>query len=499
MTSIKPSTTMEEWLSQVEPKTYGNFIDGEWAKSSSEETISIYNSANKDQLLASFGNSNEENVDRAVQAANKAFKAWSKIPGPDRTAILYKFADLLEDNIDELAYMLSAEQGKVIGESRGEVLRAAKETRFTAGEASRTFGESLPGERPNVSSSTMRKPIGVVAAIAPWNFPIVTPVRKIVPALAYGCTVVYKPASVTPWTSVLLMELLAQAGVPKGAVNLIVGSGSKAGSALVNHPLVRGISFTGSTKMGMQINEQAARRLAKTQLELGGKNPAIVLDYGNTKEAAKQITAAAFTCSGQRCTAISRVVVIKEKQQELLNALLEEIKKIKVGPAWEEGSTMGPMVNKPQLDSVQEYLEIGKAEGATLLYGGEVLQGGDFDKGAYMQPAVFTDVKPEMRIAQEEIFGPVLAVLTVEDKKEAIEVANNVEYGLAASVFTDDLSTAYELTEQVESGMVHINHGTASAAHAPFGGTKHSGFGAFSIGSTNAEFFTEVKAVYVQY
>jgi aldehyde dehydrogenase (NAD+) len=499
MTSVKPSTTMEEWLSQVEQKTYGNFIDGEWIESSSEEMISIYNSANKDQLLANFGNSNEEDVDRAVQAANKAFKSWSSVPGPERTAILYKFADLLEENIDELAYMLSAEQGKVIGESRGEVLRAAKETRFTAGEASRSFGDSLPGERPNVSSSTIRKPIGVIAAIAPWNFPIVTPVRKIIPALAYGCTVVYKPASVTPWTSVLLMELLAKAGVPNGAVNLIVGSGSKAGNTLVNHPLVRGISFTGSTKMGMRINEQAARRLAKTQLELGGKNPAIVLDYDNTTEAAKQITAAAFTCSGQRCTAISRVVVLKEKQQELLDALVGEMKKIKVGPAWGEGSTMGPMINKSQLDSVQEYVKIGKAEGATLLYGGDVLTGGDFDKGAYMQPAVFTDVKPEMRIAREEIFGPVLSVLTVADKEEAVEVANNVEYGLAASVFTDDLSTAYELTERVESGMVHINHGTASAAHAPFGGTKHSGFGAFSIGSTNAEFFTEVKAVYVQY
>jgi alpha-ketoglutaric semialdehyde dehydrogenase len=395
--------------------------------------------------------------------------------------------------------MLSAEQGKVLSESKGEVLRAAKETRFAAGEALRSFGETLPGERPNVWNSTVRKPIGVVAAIAPWNFPVVTPVRKIVPALAYGCTVVYKPASVTPWTSILLMDLFAQAGVPKGAVNLVVGSGSKVGNALVTHPLVKGISFTGSTKMGLQINELAANRLAKTQLELGGKNPAIVIDYDDVENVAKQITSAAFTCSGQRCTAISRVVVMKEKQEEVVNALLTEMKKIKVGPAWQEGATMGPLINQSQLDSVQQYVEAGKAEGATLLYGGEVLEGEAFGKGAYMTPAIFTDVKPDMRIAKEEIFGPVLSVLAVNSKEEAAQVANDVEYGLAASIFTKDLSEAHQFAEQIESGMIHINHGTASAAHAPFGGTKKSGFGAFSIGSTNAEFFTEVKAIYIQY
>lgn len=499
MTSTTTPNTMEEWLAKNEPKTYGNFIDGEWTKNENAEMINIYNSANREQLLAQFGNSSEDEVDQAVKAAHVAFEKWAQVPGPERTAILYKFADLLEQNIDELAFMLSAEQGKVLSESKGEVLRAAKETRFTAGEASRSVGETLPGERPNVWNSTVRKPIGVVAAIAPWNFPIVTPVRKIVPALAYGCTVVYKPASVTPWTSVLLMKLFTQAGVPAGVVNLVVGSGSKAGNALVNHPLVRGISFTGSTKMGLQINTQAAKNLTKTQLELGGKNPAIVIDYEDVEYVAKQISSAAFTCSGQRCTAISRVVVLKEKEEELVKALIAEVEKIKVGPAWEEGATMGPMINKSQLDSVQQYVEIGKSEGARLLHGGEILKGATFEGGGYMAPAIFTDVKPDMRIAKEEIFGPVLSVITVQNEEEAIQVANDVEYGLAASIFTKDLSEAHRLTDQMDSGMVHINHGTASAAHAPFGGTKLSGFGAFSIGSTNAEFFTEVKAVYIQY
>lgn len=313
---------MEAWLETLQPKVYGNFIGGEWVDSNTSKTFSIYNSAKKDQLLASFQDSNDYDVDQAVKAANEAFKNWSKVPGPDRGALLYKFADLLEKNIEELAFMLSAEQGKVFNESIGEVYRAAKETRFAAGEAFRIDGNTLPGERPNVWNSTVRQPIGVIAAIAPWNFPVVTPVRKIAPALAFGCTVVFKPASATPWTSARLMELFAEAGFPKGVVNLVVGGGSKVGTPLVNHPLVKGISFTGSTNLGIQINESAGKRLVKTQLELGGKNPAVVLDYENVEEVAKQIVSAAFAVSGQRCTAISRVIVHKNLKEDLTDAIL---------------------------------------------------------------------------------------------------------------------------------------------------------------------------------
>lgn len=497
--SLITTTTMLEWLEKNEKKTYGNFINGQWLESSSGSIIDIYHSAKNSQLVASFQDSTEEDVNHAVESAHEAFQTWSKVPGPDRAAVLYRFADLLETNVDELAFMLSAEQGKVLGESKGEVLRAAKEARFCAGEAFRCEGKTLPSERPNVFNSTVRKPIGVIAAIAPWNFPVVTPVRKIAPALAYGCTVVFKPASVTPWTSARLMELLAEAGVPSGAVNLVVGSGSKVGDPLINHPLVKGVSFTGSTGIGIRINEQAARRLVKTQLELGGKNPAVVLDYNHVEDVAKQIVGAAFACSGQRCTSISRVIVVKEKKDELTEALLNEMKKLKVGPAWEEGATVGPLINQGHLDAVQEYVEIGKQEGANLLFGGEVLSSGHYAEGSYMIPALFDNVKAEMRMAKEEIFGPVLCVIEVEDQEEAFQVANSVEYGLAASIFTTDYSSAHTFADQMESGMVHVNHGTASAAHLPFGGTKNSGFGAFSIGSSNAEFFTEMKAIYFQY
>ncbi|AGX06426.1 hypothetical protein B14911_03649 [Bacillus sp. NRRL B-14911] len=490
---------MLEWLDTHIEKSYGNFIDGEWKETFSGSTFPLYNAANKHQVLGYFQNSTEVDVDQAVEAAHHAFKSWSKVPGPERGAIIFRFADLLEQNAEELSYMLSAEQGKALAESKGEVLRAAKEARFCAGEASRIEGDTLPGERANVTSSTMRQPIGVVAAIAPWNFPVVTPVRKIAPALAYGCTVVYKPASATPWTSVKLMQLLEKSGVPKGVVNFISGSGSKVGTPLINHPLVKGISFTGSTDLGIQINERAARRLVKTQLELGGKNPAVVLDFDNAEDIAKQIVPAAFACSGQRCTSLSRVIVVKDKKQELTEALLKELQNIKVGPSWQSDISMGPLINQQHLESVQEYLSAGIREGAKLLYGGEVLNTGQFADGAYMQPALLDSVTPQMRVAGEEIFGPVLCVMEAEDQEDALDIANSVSYGLAASVFTSQFSAAHQFVQESEVGMVHVNHGTASAAHMPFGGWKHSGFGAYSIGKSNIDFFTDLKAVYYQY
>jgi acyl-CoA reductase-like NAD-dependent aldehyde dehydrogenase len=487
------------WLDQNIGRTYDNYINGQWKKGQSGKTMAIYNPAMKNQLLGHFQDSNAQDVDEAVKAAHAAFLKWSKVPGPERASKLMRFADLLEQNVTELSYMLSAEQGKVLAESRGEVMRAAKETRFAAGEALRTDGGTMPSEREGVWNSTIRYPIGVVAAIAPWNFPIVTPVRKIVPALAYGCTVVYKPASLTPWTSVRLMELLEEAGIPEGAVNLVTGGGRNVGDPLVRHPLVKGISFTGSTALGISIQEIAARRLVKTQLELGGKNPAVVLDFDNPEYAAQQIISAAFACSGQRCTAISRVVVLEPYAEPLIKALQNEMSKITVGPGWLSGNTMGPMVDQNQLSSVQQYLRTGVEEGARLLSGGEVLTDGELGEGSFMKPALLDQVKPHMRIAKEEIFGPVLSVLTASSTEEAIEIANAVEYGLAASVFTSDIHKAFQFAEKIESGMVHINHGTASEAHMPFGGVKQSGFGAYSIGHTNMAFFTDIKVVYVQH
>lgn len=488
---------MLSWLEQHCGKTYCNFIDGEWTASEGG-TVPIYHSARRSQVLGYFPNSTEADVNRAVEAAHAAFPAWAATPATERAAILMKFADLLERDLEELTYRLSAEQGKTLSESRGEVLRAAQETRFAAGETLRMAGYTLPGDRERVAIRTLRQPIGVVAAIAPWNFPVITPVRKISPALAYGCTVVFKPATATPWATVKLMELYAEAGVPAGVVNLVIGSGSKIGDALVSHPLVAGISFTGSTEQGLRIQRLAAERLARTQLELGGKNPAIVLDYGDLTHAARQIVSAAFTCSGQRCTAISRVIVLRDRAEELKQELLKEMTKIKVGPAWDPEVTMGPLINQEQMDTVLEYIRVGKEEGARLLAGGKVLRDGVYAEGCYVTPALFDRVTPEMRIAREEIFGPVLCVLEAEDTESALRMANDTEYGLAAAVFTDRLTEAEDFAERLRSGMVHINHGTASASHAPFGGVKLSGYGPYSIGRSNLEFYTEMKVLYVQ-
>lgn len=487
---------MLDWLKSNVGQTYGNFINGEWKPSASGKTYSIFNVAKHDQILGHFPESNLTDVDNAVHFAHVAFGRWSKTPGPQRASILYKFAELLIEHIDELAFMLSAEQGKVLGESIGEVKRAVNEVRFSAGEASRNVGMVLPSERSGVQCRVERYPLGVIAAIAPWNFPIVTPIRKIAPALAHGCTVVYKPATQTPWTSTLLMNLLKEAGVPNGVVNLVIGTGTDVGEPLVKHPLVCGITFTGSTKSGREINITAASRFVRTQLELGGKNPAIVMDYEDAGVVAREIVNAAFTCTGQRCTAISRVIVQSDKATELTRSILNEVEKLNVGPAWKIDANVGPLVNKSHRDSVLSYIETGRREGATLCIGGTILEGGIFDEGCYVSPTVFTDVTPDMTIAREEIFGPVLSIISVRDMNEAVEIANSVSYGLASSVFTQHLKTANALSEQIETGMVHINHGTASDANVPFGGVKQSGFGPYSIGNSNLEFFTSMKVVY---
>jgi acyl-CoA reductase-like NAD-dependent aldehyde dehydrogenase len=494
---------MRAWLDANSGKTYRNFINGEWVDSLNGNTSPLFESARPSSKIGDFPDSDEQDVNRAVEAAHKAFQTWRKTPAPVRAALLNRFADLLEKKREELAYRLSAEQGKVLAESLGEVQRAANEARFSAGEVYRVDGQTIPSENVQIQSNVVRYPIGVVAAIAPWNFPIVTPVRKIAPALAYGCTVVLKPASATPWSAVRLMELLAEAGVPQGVVNLVLGSGSRVGDPLVAHPLVSGISFTGSTDLGLRINGIAASRLAKTQLELGGKNAALVLDYDNLAYAAEQIVNAAFACTGQRCTAISRVIVLKDNAASLIDQIVDKMKAIRIGPAWADGVNMGPLIDRRQFESVSQYIETGKREGAVLAYGGERFgisdESGDRATGGYyLSPTLFTGVKKDMTIAKEEIFGPVLSVLEADHWEEAVELANATDYGLAAAVFTNNLEAAQTIPELLDCGMVHINHGTASQAHIPFGGVKKSGFGPFSIGHTNQEFFTNVKAIYVK-
>lgn len=477
---------------------HANYIAGKWVAPQTGRHYRRTNPAHPEQELGEFPSSAESDVDAAVQAAAAAFQPWSETPGPQRGAVLFRFAQLLEDANAELAKIITLEQGKALRESTGEVSRAAAEARFMAGEASRTWGQTFPSERAGFSCHTVLEPLGVVAAICPWNFPVVTPVRKIAPALAYGNTVIFKPASLTPWSAVYVMKLLERAGLPGGVVNLITGAGSEIGDALVAGQRIRGISFTGSTAVGTRLYERAARHLASVQLELGGKNPAVVIDHDDLDGAAREIVSAAFLCSGQRCTAISRVIVGENQADALVEKITERVKRIKVGDGMLEVTTMGPLVSKGQWETVQSYVRQGREAGFSLLTGGSSPVDNPDREGYFYQPTVFDRVKPDSTLAQEEIFGPVLPVIRVHDAEEAIAIANETRYGLAASLFTARAALIPEFAARVQAGMIHINHGTASQSHVPFGGRKESGQGAFSIGPSAKDFFTNIKTIYAK-
>jgi alpha-ketoglutaric semialdehyde dehydrogenase len=476
-----------------------NLIGGAWIPSADGARYPIHNPARPDECLGEFANSTPADVAAAVDAAASEAQAWAGVPAPQRGAVLFRFSQLLEESKNELGRIVTLEQGKALAEAVGEVGRAAAEARFMAGEASRPAGHTFPSERPGSSCYTVAEPLGVIAAICPWNFPVVAPVRKIAPALAWGNTVVFKPSSLTPWSGVYLMKLLQKAGVPPGAINLVTGQGAVIGDALIEDPRVAGISFTGSTAVGTHVYEAAARRLAKVQLELGGKNPAVVMDYEDLDEAAREIVAAAFLCSGQRCTAISRVVVGGAQADALVERIQCHVGRIKVGNGLEPGTTMGPLVSYAQLQTVERYVRQGVDSGCALLAGGKPLTDQPERHGYFHAPTVFDHVPGDSPLALEEIFGPVLPVIRVRDLEEAIAIANRTRYGLAASIFTSRLSSIHAFTSRVAAGMIHVNHGTASQPHVPFGGVKDSGQGAYSIGSTAREFFTNVKAIYVKW
>jgi aldehyde dehydrogenase (NAD+) len=478
---------------------YANFIAGKWVPADSGTYYVTHNPAHPEQELGEFPNSGTADAAAAVAAADAAFPLWAQAPGPQRGALLYRFAQLLEDSKSELAKIITLEQGKALSESTGEVSRAVVEARYMAGEGSRPLGQTFPSERAGFSCYTILEPLGVVATISPWNFPVITPVRKIAPAIAYGNTVVFKPASLTPRSAVFVMDLLERAGLPPGVVNLVIGPGSAVGSCLVADRRVRGISFTGSSDVGTRVSEGAARRFASVQLELGGKNPAIVIDYDDLEGAAREIVSAAFLCSGQRCTALSRVIVGEAQADALVERILCQVNRIKVGDGMTDTTTMGPLVSKAQLDTVDGYVRKGIDSGCTLLAGGRPLVEDPDRDGYYYSPTVFDHVTPASPLAREEIFGPVLPVIRVRDADEAIAVANDTRYGLAAAAFTSRTELTHRFATEVQTGMIHINHGTASQAHVPFGGWKDSGLGAFSIGPTAKDFFTHVKAVYAKW
>jgi acyl-CoA reductase-like NAD-dependent aldehyde dehydrogenase len=505
-----------------------NFIGGGWVAPTEGRYYTTRNPAHPADVLGEFPSSTAPDVTAAVAAADAASRAWADTPGPQRGALLFRFAQLLEEAKSDLGRIVTLEQGKALGEAVGEVGRAAAEARFMAGEACRICGQTFPSERAGFTCSTVLEPLGVVAAISPWNFPVVTPVRKIAPALACGNTVVFKPATLTPQSAVFLLQLMEKAGFPAGVVNLVMGPGAAAGEplagrrgasgadgllpcdvqhgpsratgeCLISDPRVRGITFTGSTSIGLRIYEAAARRMARVQLELGGKNPAVVFDYEDLDGAAREIVAAAFLCSGQRCTALSRVIVCEAQADALVERILDHVSRIKVGDGLDSTTNMGPLVSKAQLETVEGYVRRGKQSGCALLAGGSALSQNPEREGYYYQATVFDHVAPDSALAQEEIFGPVLPVIRVKDADEAIAIANSTRYGLAAALFSSRMSIAGEFIRRVQAGMIHINHGTASQAHVPFGGVKDSGQGAYSIGPTAQEFFTNVKTVYIKW
>ncbi|KAA9026313.1 aldehyde dehydrogenase family protein [Niallia endozanthoxylica] len=481
-------------------ETFSNYINGEWTESVSQKTFTNINPANKEEIVGIFQASNEEDVKQAIDAAVEAFPSWAATSPSKRAAILNKAADILEGNADALAEELTREEGKHVSDAKNEVIRSAQTLRFYAVEGQTFTGETFPNDDPNMKVSTEREPLGVISVITPWNFPISIPSRKIAPALITGNTVVFKPSSDTPLIAVRLVEALHNAGVPKGVINLVTGKASDVGDLLVTHPAIKALTFTGSTGAGEDIHQKSSFT-TRLQMELGGKNPIIVMDDADVEQAATLTVNGGFSLTGQACTGTSRVIVMKEVKDAYVEKLIEKTKALKVGNGFENGVKIGPLANEKQLKNVLNYIEIGKEDGATLVYGGEQLTGGEYDKGYFVQPAIFTDVRPSMRIAKEEIFGPVIAIIEVNSYEEAIEIANDVEYGLSASIITNNLKTAHQFTKDIQAGTVKVNRTTTgNLMNAPFGGVKKSSTSTFrESGRVGLEFFTQVKTVYVGY
>ena len=476
-----------------------NFIGGEWLDAASGETFESTSPADG-ELIGIFPKSGADDVDRAVSAAKEAYEDWRLVPAPKRGEILYRFAQLLAERKDEVTDLMTHEMGKVAPEAGGDVQEAIDMSYYMGGEGRRLFGQTTPSELRDKFNMSVRMPIGVVGAITPWNFPIAIPSWKVAPALVAGNTVVFKPATDTPALGQRFVELLDEAGVPKGVVNIVHGGGGAVGDRLVRHPDVPVITLTGSRDTGVTVMRNAAEGLKRIHLELGGKNAIIVLEDADLDLAVDGILWSAFGTSGQRCTAASRVIVHEKVYGELSSRLVEEVEKLTLGPGWEEETDVGPVINQSALDKIHSYTEIGVDEGAKLLTGGEVAVDGDLAKGCYYRPTVFGDVEPGMRIAQEEIFGPTTALIPVTDADEAIRVSNGVRFGLSSSIFTQDVNRAFRAMRDLEAGITYVNAGTTGAeVHLPFGGTKDTGNGHREAGQAALDVYTEWKSVYVDY
>jgi acyl-CoA reductase-like NAD-dependent aldehyde dehydrogenase len=480
-------------------REFKNYIGGEWVDAVSGETFPSTSPADG-ELLGTFPKSGTDDVDRAVEAATSAYEDWRLVPAPKRGEILFRFAQLVVDHKAELTELMTHEMGKVKAEAGGDVQEAVDMTYYMAGEGRRLFGHTTPSELRDKFNMSVRMPIGVVGVITPWNFPIAIPSWKIVPALVCGNCVVFKPATDTPFLGERFVELLAEAGVPDGVVNIVHGGGGAVGDRLVRHPDVAVITLTGSRETGVAVLHAAADGLKRVHLELGGKNAIIVMDDADLDLAADGIVWSAFGTSGQRCTAASRVIAHQKVYDALQKRLVEAVEKLRLGPGWEDDTDVGPVINKPALEKIDSYTEIGQSEGAKLLTGGEVATGNGLDRGFYYRPTIFGDVEPGMRIAQEEIFGPTTALIPVEDFDEAIRVANGIRFGLSSSIFTQDVNQAFRAMRDLEAGITYVNAGTIGAeVHLPFGGVKETGNGHREAGQAALDVFTEWKSIYVDY
>lgn len=481
-------------------KKFQNFIDGKWVDAKSGKTFENRNPADWDEVLGVFPKSGREDVDEAVRAARTAFEKWRLVPAPKRGDIMRKVGDLMVARKEQLARHMTKEMGKVLAETRGDVQEGIDTAYYAGTEGRRLFGHTVPSELPNKFNMAIRVPIGVAGIVTPWNFPMAIPTWKIFPALLSGNTVVFKPASDTPETATSLVEILMDAGVPEGVVNIVHGGGGDVGMGIVGHPDIDLVSFTGSTGVGKKISEVASQNLKRVSLELGGKNAQLVMDDADLDLALDGVLWGAFGTTGQRCTATSRLILHQKVYDRFLSMLVDRVTRLRLGDGLVQGVDVGPCVNKGQRQTVQEYVEIGLQQGAKLVAGGEIPNDPVLAKGWFYKPTIFAEVKPDHRIAREEIFGPVLSVLTVSSLAEGVRVLNDTVYGLSSSVYTKDVNSAFQAIQDIKAGITYINAPTIGAeAHMPFGGVKQTGNGHREGGWTVYDFFTEWKTVYVDY
>ena len=481
-------------------KVYKNFIDGEWVEASTGQTFENRNPADTRDLVGIFQKSAQADVDAAVSAAKQAFTKWRLVPAPRRAELVYRAAEILIERKEEHARDMTREMGKILKETRGDVQEAIDTAYYMAGEGRRLFGPTTPSELPNKFAMAVRTPVGVCGMITPWNFPMAIPSWKLLPAIVCGNTCVIKPGQDTPLSTFNLVRALGDAGLPKGVVNIVTGFGADVGMPLVEHADVRAISLTGSSEVGRTVGTTAAKSFKHCSLELGGKNPMIVLDDANLDLAIEGGLWGGFGTTGQRCTATSRIIVQKGVYGEFIERYVDRARRLKVGNGLDETTEMGPAVNERQLKTDLQYVEIGLAEGAKLKCGGHRLDQADYQHGWFMEPTVFTDVDPKMRIAQEEIFGPVVSIIPCENLEHAIEIANGIEYGLSSSLYTRDVNKAFAAMRDLYAGITYINAPTIGAeVHLPFGGVKATGNGHREGGLGAIDFYTEWKAVYVDY